>query len=121
MTKRVAHMFQIFPRIDRLAAFDCQEVRLLQFVVFGRRPNFRARILSRTETQTTIGVLFAVDVDADFDQLNKFALEWMAAMCSHIPNRGEQIVQQCEFFNTIKDYSTTGNLQCFCLVRSKDL
>jgi hypothetical protein len=37
------------------------------------------------------------------------AMEWLAAMCSHIPNRGEQMVRHCGFCNTIRDYSSTGN------------
>jgi len=37
------------------------------------------------------------------------ALEWLAAMCSHIPNRGEQMVRYYGFFNTVRDYSSTRN------------
>ncbi len=37
------------------------------------------------------------------------ALEWLAAMCSYIPNRGEQMVRCYGFRNTIRDYSSNGN------------
>jgi len=29
------------------------------------------------------------------------ALEWLAAMCSHIPNRGEQMVRYCGFYSNV--------------------
>ncbi|OHB64579.1 MAG: hypothetical protein A2168_04145 [Planctomycetes bacterium RBG_13_50_24] len=32
------------------------------------------------------------------------AQEWLAAMCSHVPNRSKQMVIYYEFFNTIRDY-----------------
>jgi len=37
------------------------------------------------------------------------APEWFVSMCSHVPNRGEQMVVYCEFFNTIKDYNSMRN------------
>jgi hypothetical protein len=37
------------------------------------------------------------------------ALEWLAAMCSHIPNRGEQMVWYYGFRNTVRQFSSTGN------------
>jgi hypothetical protein len=37
------------------------------------------------------------------------ALKWLAAMCSHIPNRGEQLVQYHRFGITIRHFSSTGN------------
>jgi hypothetical protein len=36
-------------------------------------------------------------------------LEWLAAMCSHIQNRGEQMVHYSGFGITIGGYSSTGN------------
>jgi hypothetical protein len=38
------------------------------------------------------------------------ALEWLAAMCFHIPKRGEQIVRYYGFWNTIRYDSSGGNL-----------
>jgi hypothetical protein len=29
------------------------------------------------------------------------ALEWLAAMCSHIPNRGEQMVRYCGYYSNV--------------------
>jgi hypothetical protein len=37
------------------------------------------------------------------------APEWFVSMCSHVPNRGEQMVVYYKFFNTIKDYNSIGN------------
>jgi len=37
------------------------------------------------------------------------AIEWLANLCSHIPNRGEQAVRYYGFCSTVRDYSTTGN------------
>jgi len=37
------------------------------------------------------------------------AMEWLAAMCSHIPNSGEQMVRYYRFCNTVRDYSSSGN------------
>jgi hypothetical protein len=37
------------------------------------------------------------------------ALEWLAAMCSHIPDRGEQMVRYQRFCNTIRANSSNGN------------
>jgi len=39
------------------------------------------------------------------------ALEWLAALCSQIPYRGEKMVIYCGFFNTGRDYSSTRNHQ----------
>ena len=39
------------------------------------------------------------------------ALEWLAAMCSHIPNRGEQMVRYYGSCNTVRCYSSSGNHQ----------
>jgi hypothetical protein len=39
------------------------------------------------------------------------AHERLAAMCSHIPNRGEQIVRYYGFYNIVIGYSSTGNPQ----------
>ena len=36
-------------------------------------------------------------------------MEWLAAVCLHIPNRGEQMVIYHGFFNTVRDYSSSGN------------
>ena len=38
------------------------------------------------------------------------ALERLAAMCSHIPNRGAQMVWYYGFRNTVRQFSSTGNL-----------
>ncbi len=37
------------------------------------------------------------------------AMEWLAAMCSHIPNRGEQTVRYYGFCNTVRDYSSSNH------------
>jgi hypothetical protein len=37
------------------------------------------------------------------------AVERLAAMCSHIPNRGEQMVRYYGIWNTIRGYSLNGN------------
>ena len=37
------------------------------------------------------------------------ALEWLANLCSHIPNRGEQMVRCYGFRNIVRHYSSTGN------------
>jgi len=37
------------------------------------------------------------------------AMEWLAAMCSHIPNMGEQMVRYHGIWNTIRGYSLSGN------------
>ncbi len=37
------------------------------------------------------------------------APEWLAAMCSQVPNRGEQVVQYHGFGFTIRCFSSTGN------------
>ena len=36
-------------------------------------------------------------------------MEWLAAMCSHIPNRGEQMVRYYGFYSTLRDYISGGN------------
>jgi len=36
-------------------------------------------------------------------------LEWLAAMCFHIPKREEQMVRYYGFWNTIRDDSSNGN------------
>jgi hypothetical protein len=38
-------------------------------------------------------------------------LEWLANLCSHFPNRGEQMVRYYGFRNTVRHYSSTGNTQ----------
>jgi hypothetical protein len=38
------------------------------------------------------------------------ALEWLAAICSHILDRGEQM-RYYGFWSTIRDYSSNGNSQ----------
>lgn len=30
------------------------------------------------------------------------ALEWLAAMCSHVPNKGEQIVRYYGYYNNVE-------------------
>ena len=45
------------------------------------------------------------------------ALEWLAAMCSHIPNRGEQMVRYCGFYSNVsrgkrQSAGTDGVLPC---------
>ena len=37
------------------------------------------------------------------------APEWLAAVYSHIPSRGEQMVTYDRFFNTVRYYSSNGN------------
>jgi len=36
-------------------------------------------------------------------------MEWLAAMCSHIPNRYEQMVRYYVYSNTMRDYSSNDN------------
>ena len=37
------------------------------------------------------------------------ALEWLAAMCSHIPNRGEQMIRYSRFCTISGAHSSIGN------------
>jgi len=37
------------------------------------------------------------------------ALEWLANLCSHIPNRGEQMVRYYGFSFTIRNFTSPGN------------
>jgi Putative transposase len=37
------------------------------------------------------------------------ALEWLTAMCSHVPDRGEQMMCYYGFWKTIREYSSNDN------------
>lgn len=49
------------------------------------------------------------------------ALEWLAAMCSHIPNSGEKILQYQGFCDTIRAHSSNGNPHIKSIPSIKDL
>ena len=40
---------------------------------------------------------------------NFHVLEWLANLCSHMPNRGEEMVRYYGFRNTFRYYSSIGN------------
>jgi hypothetical protein len=41
--------------------------------------------------------------------IEKKTMEWLDAMCSHLPNMDDQMVRYYGFRNTVRHYSTTGN------------
>lgn len=63
---------------------------------------------------STRGTVLSQSFDADENRPGKDkkvfdALEWLANLCSHIPNGGKQMVRCCGFRNTVRRYSSIGN------------